>query len=67
MESKTYDGMTALNIASAKNHIDIVQYLISKSANIKVRSNKGATPLHTASYNGHIDIVQYLVSQWANI
>ena len=55
--------MNALYIASAKNHIDIVQCLISKSANIEVRSNKGATPLHVASYNGHIDIVQYLVSQ----
>jgi ankyrin repeat protein len=61
--------------ASINGNFDIVQYLISKGANIEAKGQwifsiihlYGMTSLINASSNGHLNIVQYLISKGANI
>ena len=45
---------------------EIVEYLVSKGANIEAKDDYNYTPLHLASYFGKPDIVKYLVSKGAN-
>jgi ankyrin repeat protein len=67
--------MTSLISPSSSGKLDIVQYLISKGANIEATDQwifslnhiYGGTSLIYASYYGHLDIVQYLISKGANI
>ena len=48
------------------NHLPIVEYLISKGANIEAKDNDDQTPLHWASKHGNTNVVKYLVSKGAN-
>ena len=48
-------------------HLPIVEYLISKGANINVKDEYWKkTPLHYASGRGKADIIKYLISKGAN-
>ena len=58
---------TPLHIASYNGYLSIVEYLISKGADINAKDDDGNTPLHTASSNGHLPIVEYLISKGADI
>jgi ankyrin repeat protein len=72
-------GTTPLHLASEHGHINIVEYLVNKGANVDPKNENiimflssdilfhEITPLHFASSNGHIDIVEYLVNKGANI
>ena len=61
-----YKGDTALHIACENNHLQIVQYLIEKGANIEIQDCGGKTSLHFASLYGNTEVVKYLVSKGAN-
>ena len=48
-------------------YLPIVEYLISKGANLEAKDNWKDSPLHYASKNGSLPIVEYLLSKGANI
>jgi ankyrin repeat protein len=54
-------GNTALHMASANGHVEIVQLLIECGANAAVQNAAGNTPIHWASMNGQLDCVQVLL------
>jgi hypothetical protein len=54
----------ALQWASENGHLDIVEYLVDKKANIHAWDEAA---LQFASLNGHLEIVKYLVEHGANI
>ncbi|XP_054773946.2 ankyrin repeat domain-containing protein 17-like isoform X1 [Lytechinus pictus] len=58
---------TALTIACAGGHDDLVQMLLEKSANIEHRDKKGFTPLILAATAGHYKTVQILLNHNADI
>lgn len=63
---KTSTGTTALHMACANGHMDIVKFLlydINNSVNIK--NDEGNTPLHWAAINGHLEIVEFLLQNGA--
>jgi ankyrin repeat protein len=74
-----FHNNTPLHLASQHGHIDIVEYLVNKGANVDSKDRSivmflssdilfhGITPLHYASEHGHIDIVEYLVNKGANV
>ncbi|CCJ28454.1 unnamed protein product [Pneumocystis jirovecii] len=68
------NGNTALHMASANGHLNIVQFLLSqlpetndKHKYISIQNERGNTPLHWASVNGHLEIVSELVKGGANL
>ncbi|TPX36197.1 hypothetical protein SmJEL517_g01492 [Synchytrium microbalum] len=59
---------TALHMASANNHIDIVKYLLEHLTNgdVNLQNDDGATALHWASLNGHKQVVSLLLKAGAD-
>ena len=61
-------GWTAVHLASAVGHVDVVRYLVdhmraaASLLNHPTGDGNGETPLHLASRNGHVDMVRYLIS-----
>lgn len=72
VDSKTEIGSTALYIAAANGHIDIVevevtykpllirfaQLLIKSGAYVNSKKHNGVTPLYIAAQKGHIDVAK---------
>ena len=58
---------TALTIAAAGGHDDLVQLLIERKADIEHKDKKGQTPLLLASYQGHDSTVRILLENGADI
>ena len=58
---------TPLLYACENNQLQIVEYLISKGANIEARDQKQGTPLHYACINNCYPLVEYLISKSAPI
>ncbi|MRX72844.1 hypothetical protein GJU40_11880 [Bacillus lacus] len=56
----------ALERATAKGHLNIVDYLINKNAEIDI-SEPDRNPLFAAIYGGHLEIVTLLVENNINI
>jgi len=54
---------TPLHIASNHGHVEIVQYLVNKGANINATDRGGCTPLHSAVELGHFEAVRWLVQE----
>lgn len=51
---------TPLHLAACKGHTNIVRYLLSKKANLKLANNMGALPGHYAWISGKSEIVDML-------
>ncbi len=60
-----YDS--ALHIASARGYIEIVDWLISKGADVNIKDGFYGTPLHYAACEDNLDCVKLLVSKGALI
>ncbi|CAN2103758.1 ankyrin repeat domain-containing protein [Wolbachia pipientis] len=66
------DGYTALYQAAGGGHYSIVEYLLSKGANVnfKIESDDpalcGSTPLCYAAMNGHVDVAKTLIQHGAS-
>lgn len=58
---------TALTLASAGGHVDLVKFLINRGADLEHRDKKGFTALILAATAGHVHIVNELLDAGANI
>lgn len=67
------EGNTALHMASANGHLDIVQFLLFQCPKMNgrnylaIQNQHGNTPLHWAAANGHKEIVCELVKGGADL
>lgn len=57
----------ALYAAARNGHAHVVEYLLSRGANIDAKGVFGATALHWAAINGHASTVDLLISRGANL
>ncbi|MEW5948828.1 MAG: ankyrin repeat domain-containing protein [Thermodesulfobacteriota bacterium] len=60
-------GWTPVMLAIEKGHTEMVNFLISRGANIEAQNQEGGTPLIVASYNGHPNIVELLIEKGAQV
>ena len=58
---------TALWIAAAKGHFDVVRLLIEQNAEVDCRISSNSTPLRAAAFGGYLDIVRCLVENGADV
>lgn len=69
------DGFTPLQVAAANGLLEVVEYLISKGANVNGRGEGGLTPLHMVAYSepylatsfAHREIAELLISKGADV
>lgn len=59
--------LTPLHLACIYGHFDIVEYLLSKGADLEAKSKTFDTPLHQAAFHGHLEVVRHLVGRGANL
>ena len=60
-------GCTPLWAAAATGHLDVVELLIERNAEVDSRTLTGSTPLRAAAHGGHLDIVGCLVEHGADV
>jgi len=61
--AKDKDGNTALHLAVAQGHGEIVEYLLSQGLRgFDVKNNAGETPIDLAKENGHEEISKLMLS-----
>ncbi|XP_059173721.1 ankyrin repeat domain-containing protein 17-like isoform X2 [Physella acuta] len=58
---------TALTLACAGGHAELVTLLLAKGADIEHRDKKGFTPLILSATAGHVDVVEILLDHHADI
>ena len=59
-------GATPLHFAVAGGHKAVVEYLLSKKADVNAKKNDGVTPLHVAASLGKLEIAKLLIAKGAN-
>jgi ankyrin repeat protein len=57
INGKDFYGETSLHYACVRGHIDVVEFLIKKGANLHVKDNDEFSPLHFATGSGHKEVV----------
>ncbi|CAI2187073.1 18297_t:CDS:2 [Funneliformis geosporum] len=71
LESKDEFGNTALHMASANGHLEIVEFIIQALGSllervVSMQNNSGNTPLHWSALNGHEKVVKLLIKSGAD-
>ena len=67
VDSQSFDDWsTALHLASAKGHVEVVRALLDKGADAAAVDKRGSTPLHLASNGGHAGVVRVLLERGAD-
>jgi ankyrin repeat protein len=61
----TNSGLTLLHFASDMGHLPMIQFLLSKHAQLHARDDEGLSPLHLACVGNHLDCVEYLITSGA--
>ena len=59
------NNVTALRFAAQFDHLDIVQYLLSKGASTKIKAKDGRDPLLSAVEKRNVEVVRALLNAGA--
>ncbi|KFA79941.1 hypothetical protein S40288_05118 [Stachybotrys chartarum IBT 40288] len=56
-------GLTALHLASERDHLAVAMLLLDRGANIQAHAHNGRTPLHLAARKASADMVEMLLER----
>ena len=65
--AKDEAGETPLHLAARAGHKEIVEFLLTRKADVNVRDNDGDTPLHLAARMGEKDVAELLLARKADV
>ncbi|XP_063231947.1 uncharacterized protein LOC134536217 [Bacillus rossius redtenbacheri] len=60
LNAQEKEGKTPLFIAAEFNHLEVIQYLAEKGADVNICSRDGYSPLYVALLKGNMEIVHFL-------
>jgi len=63
---RDHAGDTALHLAAAQGHNEVVEHLLSRGIEMEIRNFAGRTALHLACLNCNLDCIKTLVEAGAN-
>jgi ankyrin repeat protein len=64
----SFFGLSPLHLAAENGHLQVVDLLISKNANVNEKEKEtGFTPLHLAAKEGHLKIAEVLIAKGAEV
>jgi ankyrin repeat protein len=66
-EPITDDNTTALHIAAEFGHVAIINFLLSKKADINATNTDGGTPLHMAAQSSNPEVIKSLLENQADV
>lgn len=58
-ENKFYMKKFQFFFTDVRDRVDVINFLVSKGADVHLRSNRGMTPLHYAAAWGNLNVLQY--------
>jgi ankyrin repeat protein len=61
------NGLTALHVAAQHGHLEVVEALVEKGANVDATTPSGNTPLMLAAVNGHVEVAKWLLAAHASV
>ncbi len=61
------EGRTALSLAAAEGHLDVVRYLLERKVPTEVKDEMGRTALSRAAMHGQLDVVKMLMEYGAAV
>ena len=67
VDSREFDGRTALHLASFAGQLKVVEYLIQKLADVNSSDRRGNSPLGDAILNGHREVSTLLKPSGAQL
>lgn len=67
LEERGLDGSTALSLAAKYGMTEVVEFLLSKGANVSSKDEMGRTPLILAVEFGHAEIAGVLIAKGADV
>jgi len=67
IETKGYNGKTALGLAASNHDLAIVKLLLQKGAHVHAKDRSGVTPLMSAAHGGYADIAQLLLKETSDV
>jgi ankyrin repeat protein len=60
-------GWAPLHEAAREGHVEVIQYLLEKNADVNVRTALGSTPLHWAAIGGHAGAARALLDAGGDV
>ena len=66
IDKRTFEGLTALDLAASTGNEEIVEFLLARGAILHSCENDRRTALQHAAENGHIDTVRLLIQAGAS-
>lgn len=67
LETRDWDGWTALHWAAATGRQELVRALLRAGADVSARNGRGETPLMWAAVRGHLSVVEELLAAGAEL
>ena len=67
VKRRTDDDETALHLAAAAGHADVIRELVARGADVDRRAENDVTPLHLAAAGGHAGAVRELAARGADL